>query len=73
MQQIKLFKFVDTEIDEMERQINRWMRKSGAKILSVGGNLSSQPAPTGLGGVSSFAGSDILVILHYEVPKEAGA
>lgn len=66
MQQIKIFKFVDTEIPEMEHQINRWMRKSGARVLSVNGNLSSQPA-TSVGAMNSFAGSDILVILHYEI------
>lgn len=66
MQQIKIFKFVDTEIPEMERQINRWMRKSGARILAVNGNLASQSGG-GQGPLNSFAGSDILVILHYEI------
>ncbi len=42
MQQVKIFKSVDTEIPEMERQINRWMRKSGARVLSITGNLASQ-------------------------------
>ena len=65
MQQIKIFKGVDTEIPEMERQINRWMRKSGARVLSVQGNLAAQ-ASTG-GPLNSFSGSDIMVILHYEI------
>ena len=42
MQQIKIFKSVDTELPEMEKQINRWMRKSGARVLSITGNLASQ-------------------------------
>ena len=65
MQQIKIFKGVDTEIPEMERQINRWMRKSGAKVLSVQSSLAAQPS-TG-GPMNSFAGSDIMVVLHYEI------
>lgn len=70
MQQIKLFKFVDTEIAEMERQINRWMRKSGARVLAVNGNLAPQPQASSGGPLNTFAGSDILVIIHYEVdPK----
>ena len=67
MQQIKLFKFVDTEMVEMERQINRWMRKSGARIIAVHGNLSPQPQAGGGGPLNTFAGSDILVIIHYDV------
>jgi hypothetical protein len=72
MQQIKVFKSVDSEIPEMERQINRWMRKSGAKIISVTGNLASQSGAAGP--LNSFAGGDVLVILMYEIdrPKPKG-
>ncbi len=66
MQQVKIFKSVDTEIPEMERQINRWMRKSGARVLSITGNLSSSPQ-AGSGPMNSFAASDILVIVLYEI------
>ena len=65
MQQIKIFKSVDSEIDEMERQINRWMRKSGAKVVSVTGNLTAQSG--GGGPMNSFAGGDVLVIIQYEI------
>ena len=72
MQQIKLFKSVDSEIPDMERQINRWMRKSGAKVISVTGNLASQSG--GGGPMNSFAGGDVLVIVLYEIdpPKPKG-
>jgi hypothetical protein len=66
MQQVKIFKSVDTEIPEMERQINRWMRKSGARVLSITGNLSASPH-AGSGAMNSFAASDILVIVLYEI------
>ncbi|MFK8113398.1 MAG: hypothetical protein AB8B91_14435 [Rubripirellula sp.] len=65
MQQVKMFKGVDNELDELERQINRWMRKSGAKIVSVTGNLSASPS-AGAGPMSTFAAGDVLVILFYE-------
>lgn len=68
MQQVKIFKSVDTEIPEMERQINRWMRKSGARVLSITGNLASNPN-SGTGPMNSFAASDILVIVMYEIDK----
>lgn len=70
MQQVKIFKSVDTEIPEMEHQINRWMRKSGARVLSITGNLSSSPQ-VGNAPMNSFAASDILVIVLYEIDKPA--
>lgn len=66
MQQVKIFKSVDTEIPEMEKQINRWMRKSGARVLSITGNLSSDPHGSS-GPLSSFAAGHILVIVLYEI------
>ncbi|QDT04319.1 hypothetical protein K227x_27090 [Rubripirellula lacrimiformis] len=71
MQQIKIFKGVDTEITELERQINRWMRKSGARVLSVTGNLSPQSGGGG-GPLNSFAAGDVMVILHYEIDAPTG-
>ncbi len=71
MQQVKIFKSVDTEINEMEHQINRWMRKSGARVLSITGDLSSQPSSS-QGPLHSFTASDVLVIVLYEIDKPAG-
>ncbi|MFG0263093.1 MAG: hypothetical protein ACF788_11940 [Novipirellula sp. JB048] len=66
MHQVKIFKNVDTEIADLEHQINRWMRKSGARVISITGNLA--PASNGSGGpLSSFAASDVMVIVLYEV------
>ncbi len=74
MQQVKLFKGVDSDLAELEREINRWMRKSGARILSMTGNIAPHNTPPSTsmgGGLSSFAASDILVIVMYEVDKPA--
>jgi len=69
IQQIKIFKSVDTELAELEREINRWMRKvsaSGGNIVAVTGNLANQPTAGG-GPMNSFAGGDVIVIVTYEV------
>ena len=66
MQQVKIFKSVATEIPQLEHQINRWMRKSGARVLSITGNLASQPS-SAQGPMSSFAAGDIIVIVLYEI------
>lgn len=66
MQQVKIFKSVDNELPEMEKQINRWMRKSGARILSINGNLTSQNGGTE-GPLNSFVAGDVLIIVLYEI------
>jgi hypothetical protein len=68
MQQVKIFKSVDTELPELEREINRWMRKSGARVLSITGNLASQPGSTE-GPLNTFAAGDVMVIVLYEIDR----
>ena len=71
MQQVKIFKSVDNELEEMEKQINRWMRKSGARVLSINGNLTSQNGSSD-GPLNSFAAGDVLIIVLYEIDKPTG-
>ena len=61
MERVKLFKGVSNEVHELEREINAWLEESKARIISVTGNI----APQGDGG-SSFATSDIFVMITYE-------
>ena len=70
MQQVKLFKNVDTEIHELEQEINSWIQESGARIISVSGNLAAQSGGSG-GPLNSFAGGDVLVIVLYEGTKKS--
>ncbi len=71
MQQVKIFKSIESERIELEKEINRWIRKSGARVLSVTGNITSQGG--GGGPMSSFSGSDIIIILLVEIDKPEGA
>lgn len=64
MQQIKIFKSIESERAELEKEINRWIRKSGARVLSVTGNISSGQSG---GPMSSFSSSDILITLLVEI------
>jgi hypothetical protein len=73
MHQIKVFKGVESEILSLEEKINAWLRESGAKVVSMTGNIAPQtqlPEGTGTGssGRVSYPPSDILVILLYEAP-----
>lgn len=69
MQQVKLFKGVENEVDSLEKEINDWLSRSGAKVISVTGNIAPQSAKrdsAGGLGKSSFAPSDLFVIVLYE-------
>jgi hypothetical protein len=72
MQQLKIFKSVESELNTLERDINQWLRESGARVISVAGNIAAQSGkpPAGpSGGLTSFAQSDILVIITYETDR----
>ena len=64
MQQVKIFKSVDTELGDMESQINLWIKESKVKILSIQGNISPQAGKHAVQG--SFSAADVLVIVLYE-------
>lgn len=69
MQQVKLFKGVENEVGVLEKEINDWLSRSGAKVVTLTGNIAPQStksgAPGGLG-KGSFSPSDILVMVLYE-------
>jgi len=70
MRQVKLFKSVEAEISSLEAEINQWIRKSGANVVQIHGNIAPQSAASNPGsgtGVTRFAPSDILVIVEYEI------
>ena len=71
MQQVKIFRGPDTEIEDIEKQINRFIRKNGVRVLSITGNFASNP-PSGSSAMSSFAGGDVLIILLFEVDSRDG-
>lgn len=71
VQQVKLFKGVDTELAEIEKQINRFIRKYNVRVLSITGNLAPSGAAAN-GPMNTFSGGDVMVILLYEVdPPQA--
>jgi len=70
MRQVKIFKTVETEVSELEGQVNAWIEETGAKIISISGNIAPQSSTgdgkaIGLSG-SQFASSDVMLIVLYE-------
>ena len=69
MQQVKLFKGVESDVAGLEKEANQWIRQTGAQIISITGNIAPQSESGGktsgaLGG--SFFASDLLLIILYE-------
>ena len=76
MQQIKIFKGVEHELANLERDINTWLKTSKAKVTQVFGNIAPQtlqsigttPQLLGAerGAAKSFGASDVLIVMVYE-------
>ena len=72
MQQVKIFTRDEDEVHLLEEEVNEWIRKSGAKIISVTGNIAPQTEPLAKkkksGGKSAkkFPPSDVLLVVLYE-------
>ena len=63
MRQLKIFKSIESELWNMEKEINNWAQETGAQIVSVTGNIAPQ---TGGSASHGFASSDVLVVVLYE-------
>lgn len=72
MHQVKIFKSIESEIPALEKQINTWLIESGARVISMTGNISPQSPHGGEGSpgasirATPWAPSDVIVIVHYE-------
>ena len=64
MQQVRIFKSIESEITVMEEEINAWIADSGVKVIQVTGNIAPQTeaAP----GMGSFSSSDVLITVLYD-------
>lgn len=64
MRKVKFFKSVESELNNLEAEINDWLADSGCELVSITGNIAPQ---TGVAlAAGTFAASDIFVIVVYE-------
>ncbi len=63
MQQIKIFKTIESELHPMEDEINRWIAENKIKVISITGNIASQTQGSHVG---SFSASDVLLVVLYD-------
>ncbi|HEX2837659.1 MAG TPA: hypothetical protein VHN77_05985 [Phycisphaerales bacterium] len=75
MQQVKLFHDTEENVHNLEKEINTWLAQSGARVVSIQGNIAPQTV-IGHGETSKipfaqegpgrrFAPSDLFVIVLY--------
>jgi hypothetical protein len=72
MQQVKIFKGLESDVPDLERRINAFLAEKAASVIQITGNIAPQSDTRDddrghkLGG--SYTPSDVLVIVLYE-PK----
>lgn len=69
MQQVRLFKSVETEIREFEREVNGWMadvQQKGGTIIDVKGGIAPQTVSGERKSTSGFSPSDLFLFVIYE-------
>jgi hypothetical protein len=70
MQQVKIFKSIESEVNALEQEINEWLRTSGVRVLQIFGNIAPQsqayePVTSGPA-QGGFVPSDVLLVVLYE-------
>ncbi len=68
MQQIKVFKSIESDVSDLERDINAWLKESGARVVNIFGNIAPQTITDAdkAKGTRGFSPSDVLVCVLYE-------
>lgn len=76
MHQVKLFCQERRNLSDLEAEVNRWLRESGAKVVNMFGNISGREVlatpdwarGTGSGHrVTEFTPSDVFLVVVYQV------
>lgn len=65
MQKVKLFRNIESELGNLEAEINDWISRNKVKVISLTGNIAPQPSSPDLA-TGSFSASDVLVVVLYE-------
>jgi len=68
VQQIKIFKSIESDISSLESEINSWLQESGVKVINIFGNIAPQTVNADSTAASSraFSPSDVFMVVVYE-------
>ena len=69
-QQIKIFKSLESNHDQLEQDVNKWLSESNVKVLQILGNIAPQtPSPSMASRPaieSCYPPSDLMLVVLYE-------
>ena len=68
MQQVKIFKGIENDLDNMEQKINTWLSSNHVEVLSITGNIAPQGQAKASDVISSgsiYAPSDVIMFVLY--------
>jgi len=71
MQQVKIFKAVESELETLEAEVNEWLAESKARVINMFGNIAPQSrSPSQSAGLTKgmFPPSDVLLVILFEAP-----
>jgi hypothetical protein len=69
MHQIKIFRGIESQLPQLETQVNEWIASHNVKILNIFGNVAPQslsPDSKNVLSEGAFAPSDVVLIVHYD-------
>lgn len=69
MQQIRIFKGIESEVAELQAEVNRWLADTGVKVQQIVAGIAPQTtSAAGSTGLtkSPFAPSDVMIVVLYE-------
>ena len=70
MHQIKIFKSLESDITQLEKQVNSWLAESNVRVINMFGNIAPQSPPPEMNSSSisksPFPPSDVLLVVLYE-------
>ena len=72
MQQVKIFKGLESNLPGLEKEVNAWLAESNARVLQMFGNLaatSGERNETNSLSAYPYVASDVLLVVLYEMPE----
>ncbi|MCP5519632.1 MAG: hypothetical protein H7A45_20515 [Verrucomicrobiales bacterium] len=69
MQQIKIFKSTELDLELVERSVNEWLAQNQVRVVNIFGNIAPQGPKQGQSSVLTKSGhspSDLLLVVVYE-------
>jgi hypothetical protein len=75
MQQIKIFKGIESNLTGLEKEVNAWLAETNVRVTHIFGNLAPLSGERNEGNSLSaypYVASDVMLVVLYEKPDGPG-